>query len=495
MAPASDRAGRIETHGIDYVPDSERHGTARSLFVVWAASNVTYLYIVLGGTLVLLGLDVWQALAVVVAGNLFWGLVGWLSISGPSSGTPSEVITRAMFGVRGNRVFNMVLGWLVGVAYEAINLSIGALAGFALIAQWGGQAATPVKVLVVLATALVTFTISVYGHATIVKLSGWFTWILLACTCVLGYDVLRHAHWGYQVPSAYAVHGGALWGVAAAGFTIIASSPLSWGTGADYARYLPADVSRRGVIWWTALGGFLPAVALSGLGVLAGTVVDMTNPQTSLRVLLPGWFYPVFLLVIVAGAITNNVLTAYSTGLALQAVGIPWQRSVTVIFDAVVAIAITCYALFVSDFLNTLNNILALTVAFLGPALAIYGTDILLRRNRYNGLELHDETPGSRFWYWRGVHPAGATAMIVGTAAALLCVNTSVLVGPVARALDGADLSSLVGPVVGAGLYVVLTARSRRALRTGDASADAGARVPGADAGQAAPPVTVMSVE
>jgi NCS1 family nucleobase:cation symporter-1 len=31
MAPASDRAGRIETHGIDYVPDSERHGTARSL--------------------------------------------------------------------------------------------------------------------------------------------------------------------------------------------------------------------------------------------------------------------------------------------------------------------------------------------------------------------------------------------------------------------------------------------------------------------------------
>ena len=39
-----------------------------------------------------------------------------------------------MFGVRGNRVFNVVLGWLVGVAYEAINLSIGALAGFALIA-------------------------------------------------------------------------------------------------------------------------------------------------------------------------------------------------------------------------------------------------------------------------------------------------------------------------------------------------------------------------
>ena len=461
---AGDRAGRIETHGIDYIPASERHGRPRSLFAVWAASNITYLYIVLGGTMVLLGLNVWQSLAVVVAGNLFWPLIGWLSISGPSSGTPSEVITRAMFGVRANRVFNVVLGWLVGVAYEAINLSLGALAGFALVKLWFGHASTPVEMLVVLGTALVTFTISVYGHATIVRLSGWFTWILVVCIAVLGYDVLRHAQWGYHTPAAYAVHGGALWAVAAAGFTIIASSPLSWGTGADYARYLPADTSMRGVIWWTTLGGFLPAVLLSGLGVLAGTVVDMTNPQTSLRTLLPAWFYPIFLLVIVLGAITNNVLTAYSTGLALQAVGIPWKRAVTVIFDAVVAISITCYALFISDFLSTLNNILELTVAFLGPALAIYGMDILLRRNRYNGPELHDETPHSRFWYTRGVNLAGVTAMIVGTAAALLCVNTAIYISPVARLLDGADLSSLVGPAVGAALYAAFAVRQRRTV-------------------------------
>jgi hypothetical protein len=56
-------------------------------------------------------------------------------------------------------------------------------------------------------------------------------------------------------------------------------------------------------------------------------------------------------------------------------------------------------------------------------------------------------------------------------------------------------VSSLVGPVVGASLYVVLTARSRRALRAGGAGADAGAGVRGADARRAAPVVTVMSVE
>ena len=229
------------------------------------------------------------------------------------------------------------------------------------------------------------------------------------------------------------------------------------------------------MIWWTTLGGFLPAVALGGLGVLAGTVVDMTNPQTSLSALLPGWFYPIFLLVIVFGSITNNVLTAYSTGLALLAVGIPWKRSVTVIFDAVIAVGITCYALFISNFFDSLNNILELTVALLGPALAIYGRHPAPQPLQRTGAAR--PVPGRRFWYWHGVNPAGATAMIVGTAAALLCVNTSVLVGPVARALDGADLSSLVGPVVGAFLYVALTARSRRALRAGGAGGRVRVRV------------------
>jgi len=99
---------RIEARGIDYIPAAERRGRPRALFVVWAASNLTYLYIVLGGTMVLLGLNAWQSLAVVAAGNLLWLLLGWLSVSGPSAGTPSEVITRAMYGVRGNRVQRLV---------------------------------------------------------------------------------------------------------------------------------------------------------------------------------------------------------------------------------------------------------------------------------------------------------------------------------------------------------------------------------------------------
>ena len=62
----------------------------------------------------------------------------------------------------------------------------------------------------------------------------------------------------------------------------------------------------------------------------------MTDPQTSFAAILPVWFYPVFLLVIIVSSITNNVITAYSSGLALQAVGIKARRAVTVGLDGVI---------------------------------------------------------------------------------------------------------------------------------------------------------------
>jgi nucleobase:cation symporter-1, NCS1 family len=465
--PLTDRAGRIETHGTDYIPDADRHGRPRSLVAVWAASNLTYLYLVLGGTLILLGLNLLQAIGVILVGNLFWIAVGYLSISGPVSGTPSEVVTRAIYGIRGNRLTNLVIGWIIGVAYEAINLSVGALAGFALVDQFAGHATLPVKIGIVVVTAIVTFVISVYGHATIVKLSGWFTWILLACIVVLTVFVMLHANMGYVTPAKLAVHGAALWAVAAIGVSIIASAPLSWGTGADYARYLPATVSKKAVMWWTALGGFAPAVLLGIVGALAGTVVNMTDPQSSLSTLLPAWFYPVFLVVVILGSITNNVLTAYSTGLALLAVGIPWRRSITVIFDAIVAVAITGYALFISNFFDSLNSILELTVALLGPAITIYAVDIALRRNAYVGAELEDESRTGRFWYRGGFNLAGVIALIVGTAAASLFLDTTLYIGPLSSALDGADLSVIVGPLIAGVIYAAVTIAGGRMALTG----------------------------
>lgn len=456
--PASaggDQFGQIERRGIDRIPDTERHGTARELLLVWMAPNIIYLDIILGGAMIKLGLGIWPAIAVIVAGNAYWLLVGLVSVSGARSGTPGCVVMRSMFGVRANRGNVAICVWGIMVAYEAVNLSVGALAGFALIQSIGIALSAGWKLAAVLAISVATITISVYGHATIVKLSGYFTLGLALCFAMLAYFILCHANLRYT-PAAHSSVA-SVWAAVTVGFVIIASSPLSWPTGADYTRYLPAGTSATGIVVWTTLGAFIPAVLISVLGALAGTAVDMSDPQTSFAAILPKWFYPVFLLVIIVSSITNNVLTAYSSGLALQAFGINARRAVTVSIDGIVAVSLTIYALFVSNFFDALNNFLSLSVAVLGPCIAIYVTDSLLRRNQYDGLQLSDESRQSVFWYRHGIYWPGVTAEACGTLAALLCINSPVFVGPVARALQGSDLSAVAGPAVAACVYFAMT--------------------------------------
>ncbi|MDK9498151.1 cytosine permease [Streptomyces katrae] len=451
--PGPERAGRVEAHGIDRIPESERHGRPRDLFAVWAAANVNYLGLVIGGALVLMGLSLWQALAVILVGNLFWLLTGLLATSGPAAGAPSEVITRALYGVLGNRLNNAVGGWLVSVCYFALNLAAASTAAFALVEQAGLTADTGVEVAVILLIAALTLAISVYGHAMIMKLYLPITLALTAAFAVVAVVVAGHADLSYR--PAEPLSGTALWTALLAGTTLIASAPLSYTTSADFSRYLPRTASRTAVAGWTALGAFLPSVLVSALGAFAATAVDMTDPQKALQPLLPGWFTPVFLLALVLGTIAVNALTAYSAGLALQAVGLRIRRSVSVLFDGAVAVALTLYGLLVSRFLDTVSNALQVIVVLIGPLMAVYATDVLLRRGRYDGAALCDETPAGPFWYTGGVNRAGALALLAGVAAAALCVNT-LYTGPVAGVLGGVDLSLPAGMLVSASLYAAL---------------------------------------
>lgn len=453
-APPSDRVGHVETNGIDHIPAAERHGRPSSLFWVWMSANVGYLYFVVGGVLMLLGLPLWEALAITVVGNLWWALVGWLAVSGPAAGSPSVAIMRAMFGIRGNKVFGAGLGVLIGIFYEIINVAFATLAAIALLGHFGVTLPPGGEWVVLAVVGVLSFVIGVYGHATILALAPWFSAALAVVFVVLAVFVFGAADWSYQVETLpVAEH----WALVMLGFAIVASSPLSWGTGADYARYLPAEVSKRAVAWYTALGGFVPAVLIGGLGAIAGTAIDMTDPQLTIGEIVPAWFTPVFLGMIVLSSITNNVLVAYSTGFYAQALAARISRAATTIATGVVATAVAGWVLFLTpSFLDALSSSLELSVTVFGPLVAIYATDIVLRRNRYDGRALDDTRPGSPFWYRGGVFWAGAIAMLVAMTVAVLSANTTLYVGPISDALGGADLSAVVGPVLGAGLYTLL---------------------------------------
>ncbi|MFC9918311.1 purine-cytosine permease family protein [Agromyces binzhouensis] len=453
-APATDRVGHVEQHGTEHVPASERHGRPSSLFWVWMSANVGYLYFVVGGVLMLLGLPLWEALAITVVGNLWWALVGWLAVSGPASGSPSVAIMRAFFGIRGNKVFGAGLGVLIGLFYEVINVAFATLGAIALLAHFGIGLPAGGEWIVLAVIGVLSFVIGVYGHATILALAPWFSAALAVVFVVLAVFVFGAADWAYTAePLPVADH----WALVMLGFAIVASSPLSWGIGADYARYLPADVSKKAVAWYTALGGFVPALLIGALGVIAGTAIDMTDPELTIGEIVPAWFTPLFLGMIVLSSITNNVLVAYSTGFYAQALAERISRPATTIVTGIVATAAAGWVLFLSpSFLDALSASLELSVTVFGPLVSIYAIDIVLRRNRYRGADLDDTRKGSPFWYRGGWFLPGVVAMVGAMTIAVLSANTTLYVGPISAALGGADLSALVGPVLAAGIYAIL---------------------------------------
>lgn len=451
--PSADRPGHIEAHGIEYIAENERHGRARELFAVWAAPNVSYLAIVVGGALILMGLSFWQALAVIVVGNLFSVFTGIVAVSGPASGTPSEVITRAMYGIRANRVNILITSWFISICYLALNWAAASYTAFSLAERFGIETTTTVKVAIILLVAGATLVIGVYGHATIMRICQPLAFLLTSVFVVMAFFVVTNADFGYQ--PAETLHGLDLWATLLAGVTIVASGPLSYSNSADFARYLPTATSPFAVAAWTALGSAVPSVIVTAVGALAGTALDMADPQSAIETVVPSWFTPIFLIAVIVGTIANNAMTAYSSGLALQSIGIKLRRSRSVALDGGLGIAMTMYALLVSNFLDTVSNMMQLVVTVMGPVMAVYTADILWRRNRYNGRELSNETPSSFYWYTAGINWAGTVAVFGGIFAALACAATDPFTGPVAEAI-GIDLSLPVGMIIAATLYVVL---------------------------------------
>lgn len=302
-----------------------------------------------------------------------------------------------------------------------------------------------------------TFAIAFLGHATIVVFQKVLAYGLAALSIALFIFVIPDVDWGYKPETPLpGTTGLAVWFL---GLTIIMSGPLSWcGNPADFTRYFRRDASPSAITLWTTLGCFLPAVFLSILAVLAGTVVDMSDPSTSMKELMPNWFYPVFLVVIALSTTCNNILGVYSSGLSLQSVGIRIPRYGAVLVDAVIGSAMTVYAVFISDFLTTLQEFLQFMVWWYAGYSAIFVVDLIMRRRDYDGMELH--RAGGRYWYTSGFNWRGVFALVLAIVAAAAFANTTHWQSPlVTNYLKDTDISALVGLIVGAGTYWALMRR------------------------------------
>ncbi len=476
----TDETFSIETHGIDQIPLTERHGQPRELFWVWLGSNCIFTYIIIGAALMSFGVSVPAAVFAVVAANvLFYLIAAFGSVAGPTTGTATLAVSRAAYG-RFGVVPSAVANWLNVVGFVAVNAVVGTLALYEIALRLSLPSGNALKGVCLALVLVVTFLVCIWGHATLVLMQTVFSYALGLGAIVLAIYVLPHM----TSASAPPIPGISALGAFLLAFFIVASGPLSYiAVGADFSRYLPPTVKSSSVAGWSALGAVIPAVLLGLIGVAAATQTDMTDPIGGIAALVPGWFLVPFLAVIVGGSITNNFISLYSSGLGLQTMGVPWSRARTIWVDAVIATGASIYAVFVHDFTATFVEFLSLLVLWAAPWGGIYITDILLRRNTYDAAALHDHE-GGVYWYDRGWNIKGLVALVVGIIAAALFSNSALWQGPLVKTVGGGDLSVEVGFVVSAILYFALMRstikRQTRLLKT---QAPDGAQMPTAPEG------------
>ena len=84
----------IEPHGTNFISESERHGTARSLFWPWAAGNVSLLALSYGAFFLDFGISFWQATWAAIIGTVgSFLLVGVSSLAGKRSNAPTMTLS------------------------------------------------------------------------------------------------------------------------------------------------------------------------------------------------------------------------------------------------------------------------------------------------------------------------------------------------------------------------------------------------------------------
>ena len=460
-APA--KAFELEQHGFDYIPTTERTMTMREANVFMISVQANFVPVALGVVGVTLGLNLWMAVFAAILGSALYAYVAFSCISGPRSGLPTLTFTRAPFGMRGNKP-NTALTWAVLVIFEGINTILGAYALVALLPLVGIENPTlTAKIICALAVILISAILATYGHATIVYAQKIITWVLAGCLILTFAFTVGHA----QVhPSGYQpLDRGAMWAAFFVAISVNAANAISYlYIAPDWFRYMPTNTSGRKLFWNLFASGGLTAAFLATLGAVLASQGDMSNPVAGVQPMVPQWLFVIFAVSAVGGTIANNIPTLYSSGLNLQALGLPLRRHWATLINVVLATALVIYVLINENFLTALNGFVAMLIVWAGPFGGVWIADAVLRRNKYDPVGLHAVEDRHRGPYWgrRGWNLHGWAAMLAGVAISLLTVNSPVFEGPIAKLLGGADFSWLLGFWVAAAVYAVLAGRAVR---------------------------------
>jgi len=441
----------VERHSIDYVPLRERHGKVWHLWPIWFSGDAHLATLATGAIGMAMGLGFgWSVLSILTGCALGTLFMASHSSQGPELGLPQMIQSRPQFGYRG-----ALLVWCFAlVTYVGYTVFNEVVFGVAVQDLTGAHLSHGALIAVFAAFSLAALGFAIAGYDMIHLAQRVLAALVIVALLIYSVGValasrgnpqLGLGHWA-TIP--FLVQ-----------FFAVAGYQLSWSIYvSDYSRYLPRDVGVRASFWWTFVGAFVGgawmmlvgdvAIALFPGHEIVGAVLAAGN------LVWPG-FGPVLIVLSSLSLVTITTLNLYGGSLTLLSIvdsfhHIANPARARLIALVVLGVISTWLSALAGDNVRELiENLLSVLIYLFTPWTAINLVDFfLVRQGHYSVREIFNPDGIYGRWNWRGIGAYG-----IGFAAMVPFFSTPIFVGPVARALGGADISMLIGLPVSALVY------------------------------------------
>ncbi|VFR37010.1 Cytosine/purine/uracil/thiamine/allantoin permease family protein [plant metagenome] len=451
-ANRQDGAFSIEGHSIGYIPDKERHGNPRDLFTLWFCTNITPLAVITGAMSALtFKLDIVSALLAICSGHLFGAaILALASAQGPLAGIPQMIQSRAQFGRFGSL---LVVGFttLIYLGYFISNIILSGKTLHTVLP------AVPISLATVIGAALAT-AIGIIGYNFIHGFNRIGIWFMGGALVIglaimvpnLGADAFSHG--SFTLAGWFSMFGiCSVWQISFSPYT------------SDYSRALPRSVGVFRPFIYTYLGAALGPILAFAFGMLAVSGGGQFDAMEAVR-LHTGWFGYVLMVLFLVNIIGHNAMNLYGAVLScvtsLQTFSPAWApaRLARIALSCVLLVASTLCALWASsNFIEIFINAVFALLFILAPWVSINLLDFyVVNRGRYDIAAIFARD-GGRYGLFNG---RALLAYAIGALAQVPFISNAFFQGPWTQLFGGVDVSWVIGLLVSAAFYSLLTLRS-----------------------------------
>lgn len=434
-----DRAGDVgvEQRGMAPIPIDNRFGSPFRMFTVWFGPNmqVSAVFVgVLGGVL---GLGFGTGVVAIVLGTLIGVVpVAYLCTWGPRTGMGQIPFGRTSFGK--SIVVPGLIQWASSIGWDAL---IGIFGAEALQQLFG----IPFWLGAVIALGVVGV-VSIVGYEIIHQVERWLSVGLGVMFVIFTVKLAPQGNW----TSGDTVHGAALIGMFILFSTICLSESVSYGAYAsDYSRYMKPETSSKAIFWWTFLGLGGSFIWMEIIGIGGSKILTNYETASGFQHVMGGGALGVLALIVIAlGCVATNALNDYTGSLAFQSMGLRIYRPIVAAFSDAIAFGIILW-LHTGNLATKFENLVLFLAYWVPPFIAVQIIDWVRARGRPNLrgiLDLRALPSG-----WKAI-----TAFVIGFGCSIPFMNNTIVVGPVAKAIDGGDLAYYVGFIATTLTYLIL---------------------------------------